>query len=93
MKKGKEVKTEDLDKIIRQFIGYEYDTNEKRNVTILDLSGIPFEVLNITISLVSRLIFDFAFYWKKHYRTEEKKEIEVPFLLVFFAYYCKNSPN
>jgi DNA helicase HerA-like ATPase len=46
---------------MKQFLGY----LNKANVTIVDLSGIPFEVLSITVSLVSRLIFDFCFHYSK----------------------------
>jgi len=54
-------KTADFEEIMRQFLGY----LNKANVTIVDLSGIPFEVLSITVSLVSRLIFDFCFHYSK----------------------------
>jgi DNA helicase HerA-like ATPase len=54
-------KTEDFEEIMKQFVGY----LNKANVTIVDLSGIPFEVLSITVSLVSRLIFDFCFHYSK----------------------------
>lgn len=54
--RGKEFKTEDFDVILQQFLGY----INKSNVTIIDLSAIPFEVLSIVISLLSRVIFDFA---------------------------------
>jgi len=70
-------KSEDFGAILRQFIGY-IDENES-NVTIIDLSGIPFEVLNIIVSLISRIIFQFCFSYKKS-RPQEK---EVPFLLVY----------
>ena len=53
--------TVDFHEIMQQFLGY----LNKANVTIVDLSGIPFEVLSITISLVSRLIFDFCFHYSK----------------------------
>ncbi|TAF08764.1 MAG: ATP-binding protein [Flavobacteriia bacterium] len=71
---GDEYKTEDLSDILKQFIGYE--TN-KNNITIIDLSGIPFEVLSLVVSLISRLVFDFCFYYKSI-----KVDKEVPFLLV-----------
>ncbi|MBK8243618.1 MAG: ATP-binding protein [Saprospiraceae bacterium] len=71
-----EYKTDDLSEILKQFIGYEDGANE--NITILDLSGIPFEVLSIVVSLISRLVFDFCF----HYKTLKTDAIEIPFLLV-----------
>jgi hypothetical protein len=58
---GTPFKTEDFEEIMKQFIGY----LNKANITIVDLSGIPFEVLSITVSLVSRLIFDFCFHYSK----------------------------
>lgn len=73
---GKQYKTEDLAEIIKQYIGYIDTLNS--NITIIDLSGIPFEVLSIVVSLISRLIFDFCFYYKS-IKTDEK---EIPFLLV-----------
>lgn len=60
-KGGSPFKTEDFEEIMKQFLGY----LNKANVTIVDLSGIPFEVLSITVSLVSRLIFDFCFHYSK----------------------------
>lgn len=58
---GSPFKTGDFEAIMKQFVGY----LNKANVTIIDLSGIPFEVLSITVSLVSRLIFDFCFHYSK----------------------------
>lgn len=58
---GSELKTSDFEQVMRQFVGY----LNKSNVTVLDMSGIPFEVLSITVSLVSRLIFDFCFHYSK----------------------------
>ncbi len=58
--------SKDFIKIMKQFMGY----NNNSNITIVDLSGIPFEVLTITVSLISRLVFDFCFHVSKlkHYR-------------------------
>ena len=58
---GTPFKTGDFEEIIKQFIGY----LNKANITVVDLSGIPFDVLSITVSLVSRLIFDFCFHYSK----------------------------
>lgn len=71
-----EFTTADFPKILKQFIGYNDDV--KDNITIIDLSGIPFEVLSIVVSLISRLVFDFCFYFK----TVKTATEEVPFLLV-----------
>ncbi len=70
--------SEDFELILKQFLGY----LDRSNVSIIDLSGVPFEVLSITISLISRLIFDFCFHYTK--LKHERDELNnVPFLLVF----------
>lgn len=76
-------KSEDFDKILKQFLGY----LNKSNVSIIDLSGVPFEVLSITVSLISRIIFDFCFHYSK--LKHEKKEVnDVPFMVV-----CEEAHN
>lgn len=59
---GAALSTEDFADVVRQFIGY----LTKSNVSIVDLSGIPFEVLSIVVSLISRMIFDFGFHYSKN---------------------------
>ena len=54
--------TSDFADVVRQFIGY----LTQSNVSIVDLSGIPFEVLSIVVSLISRMIFDFGFHYSKN---------------------------
>lgn len=80
---GMPFKTGDFEQIMKQFIGY----LNKANVTIMDLSGIPFEVLSITVSLVSRLIFDFCFHYSK---LRHKKDAlnDVPVMIV-----CEEAHN
>lgn len=34
----------------------------RRNLTIIDMSGIPFDIVDLTVGLLSRLVFDFNFY-------------------------------
>jgi len=80
---GSPFKTEDFEDIMKQFLGY----LNKANVTIVDLSGIPFEVLSITVSLVSRLIFDFCFHYSK-LRHEDGKLNDVPVMIV-----CEEAHN
>ena len=65
---GTDYTSDDFDEILKQFLGY----LNKANVSIIDLSGVPFEVLSITISLISRIIFDFCFHFSKlkHERSE-----------------------
>lgn len=74
---GNDYLTDDFADIIRQFTGYGDDPT---NITILDLSGIPFEVLSVVVSLVTRLIFTFNFHFKKFRKQEEQ---QLPFLLVY----------
>lgn len=80
---GTPFKSEDFEEIIKQFVGY----LNKANITIVDLSGIPFEVLSITVSLVSRLIFDFCFHYSK-LRHEKDDLNDVPVMIV-----CEEAHN
>lgn len=82
-KNEEEYKTDDFETILKQFLGY----INKSNITILDLSGIPFEVLSITVSLVSRLIFDFSFHYSKLKHSENLLN-DVPFMIV-----CEEAHN
>lgn len=75
--------TEDFSDILKQFLGY----LNKSNVSIIDMSGVPFEVLSITVSLISRIIFDFAFHYSKLKHTVNSTN-DVPFLLV-----CEEAHN
>lgn len=83
LNKGLEYKCK-LSDIIKQLIGYKYFDGtadiEKKNIIIVDLSGMPFEVINHIVSLISRLIFNFAFHRKKIKRDED---VRIPFLLVY----------
>jgi DNA helicase HerA-like ATPase len=80
---GELLKTKDFEEIMKQFLGY----LNKANITILDLSGIPFEVLSITVSLVSRLIFDFCFHYSK--MQHEKQNLnDIPVMIV-----CEEAHN
>jgi len=76
-------KTEDFEIILKQFLGY----IDKANITIIDLSGIPFEVLSITVSLISRLVFDFAFHYSK-LKHKNDKQNDIPFMIV-----CEEAHN
>lgn len=58
---GSEYRSAEFDSILRQYLGY----FEESNITIIDLSGVPFEVLSITISLISRIVFDFCFHYTR----------------------------
>ncbi|UCZ53745.1 ATP-binding protein [Bacillus shivajii] len=76
-------RTEHFEEILKQFMGY----LDKSNVTIIDLSGIPFEVLSTTVSLISRIIFDFAFHYSK-LQHEQKEHNNIPFMVV-----CEEAHN
>ena len=80
---GTPFSTNDFEEIMKQFLGY----LNKANVTIVDLSGIPFEVLSITVSLVSRLIFDFCFHYSK-LRHKNDDLNDVPVMIV-----CEEAHN
>lgn len=81
---GERSKKITFEETIKQLIGQNCDP--KSNVIILDLSGVPFEVLSITVSLISRIIFEYGYYYKK-IRTKkdpnEKINNDTPFLLVY----------
>ena len=64
--------------ILKQFLDYR-DTNA--NITVIDLSGIPFEVLSITVSLISRILFEYGYYYKK--LLNGRSDCETPLLLVY----------
>ena len=79
----KPFQTSDFGDILKQFLGYLC----KSNVTIIDLSGIPFEVLSITVSLISRLVFDFAFHYSKIKHVSDEQN-DIPFMIV-----CEEAHN
>jgi DNA helicase HerA-like ATPase len=74
---GAELRTDDVQDLIQGVTGYGID---KSNITIIDLSGIPFEVLSVVVSLMSRLIFTLAFHLKKSKALPNRN---IPFLLVY----------
>ncbi|TBG58349.1 DUF87 domain-containing protein [Rhizobium leguminosarum] len=73
---GVKAKAATLEEVLKQFTGY--GDKLKTNVTIVDLSGIPFELLSITVSLISRLMFDFCYYARR-----AESLTEQPFLMVY----------
>jgi hypothetical protein len=52
-----------FEQVLQQLTSYTKD--EEANITIFDLSGIPFEVLSITVSLITRILFDYAYYGRR----------------------------
>jgi DNA helicase HerA-like ATPase len=73
---GDKAKSATLADTLRQFMGYV--EGGERNVTVIDLSGVPFEVLSISVSLISRLLFDYSYYFKR-----ENEKNETPLLVVY----------
>lgn len=66
---------------LKQFLGY---GTTQSNVTILDLSGIPFDVLSISVSLISRILFEYGYYYKKVLEAESAAcNNDIPLLLVY----------
>jgi hypothetical protein len=56
----------------------------RRNLTIVDLSGIPFDIIDLVIGLLTRLIFDYNFYSPPEFRrpivlTFEEAHNYIPF--------------
>ncbi|WP_336637849.1 anti-phage-associated helicase HerA [Lysinibacillus fusiformis] len=60
---GEESSNITFEETLRLFIGYKSD--KEANITVIDLSGIPFEILSITVSLISRIMFEYGYYSKK----------------------------
>ncbi len=65
--------TKDLHHLLNEWIG---GTNK---LAILDLSGVPFEVLDITIGLITRFVYD-SMYWGRNESYTGKKR---PLLLAY----------
>ncbi len=73
--------TATLEGTLKTIIGY---TASRSNVTVIDLSGVPFEVLSITVSLISRLMFEYGYFYKiVRNRLGEKINNDAPMLLVY----------
>ncbi len=70
--------TDGLQTVMKHLLGY---SESKSNVTVIDLSGIPFEVLSITVSLISRLLFDYGYYHKKSLPVGV--DSEAPLLIIY----------
>ncbi len=61
-----------VSQVIRQLLGH---FDQRRNLTIIDLSGLPFDVVDTTVAVITRALFDFNFWTPSHQRQ--------PTLLVF----------
>ncbi|EGK02433.1 ATP-binding protein [Dysgonomonas gadei] len=81
---GEDSKKITFEETLQQLMGY--TTTGQSNVTIIDLSGVPFEVLSITVSLISRIIFEYGYFYKRlrcSKDSNEKINNDIPILLVF----------
>lgn len=81
---GAKSKTITFEETLQQLLGYTSD--KKTNVTVIDLSGVPFEVLSITVSLISRMIFEYGYFYKRLRNKKdpnEKINNDIPVLLVY----------
>ncbi|GMU83498.1 MAG: hypothetical protein AMXMBFR47_33680 [Planctomycetota bacterium] len=58
--------------VIRQMLGR---MDERKNLTIVDLSGLPFDVIDTTVAVITRAIFDFNFW--------SPPDVRHPVLMVF----------
>lgn len=78
---GPSADTATLEGTLKSLIGY---GAKQANVTIVDLSGVPFEVLSITVSLISRILFEYGYHYKVM-RTAARESIntDAPLLLVY----------
>lgn len=81
---GEKSKSITFEDTLKQLLGYKDET--KSNVTVIDLSGVPFEVLSVTVSLISRILFEYGYFYKR-LRSEknpnEKVNNDIPLLLVY----------
>lgn len=79
---GEDAKSVSFEDTLKYLLGY----NINKNVTVIDLSGVPFEVLSITVSLISRIIFEYGYIYKRlrnRVNPDEKINNDIPILLVF----------
>jgi len=79
--KSRDISFEDA---LQRLLGY--SANSESNVTVIDLSGVPFEVLSITVSLISRLVFEYGYFYKRFRcarNPTEKVNNDIPILLVY----------
>lgn len=61
---------------LQNIIGY--TPENESNITIIDLSSIPFEIVSIVVSIVSRMLFDFSYA-----KTKKYGENDTPFMVVY----------
>ena len=71
--------------VIRQMLG---QGEVRKNLTIVDLSGLPFDVVDITVAVLTRTLFDFNFW--------SPPDVRRPFVLVYeeaHNYLPRREPN
>lgn len=81
---GDKSKVISFDETLTQLLGYK--KGEEANVTVIDLSGVPFDVLSITVSLISRILFEYGYFYKRIRNaidSTEKINNDIPLLLVY----------
>ena len=81
---GEKSKSITFEETLQALLGY--PPSNESNVTVIDLSGVPFEVLSITVSLISRLVFEYGYIYKRLRCAKnpgEKINNDVPILLVY----------
>lgn len=81
---GERSKKITFEETLKALLGYQDDN--KSNITIIDLSGVPFEVLSVTVSLISRIVFEYGYHYKRlRYERDPQESInnDVPILLVY----------
>lgn len=79
---GEDSKKISFEDTLKNILGY----NSNSNVTVIDLSGVPFEVLSITVSLISRIVFEYGYIYKRlrnNINPNEKINNDIPILLVY----------
>lgn len=80
---GERSKAISFEDTLKELLGYNESVS---NVTILDLSGVPFDVLSITVSLISRILFEYGYYYKRARFARNPNESvnnDIPLLLVY----------
>ncbi|WP_085317718.1 ATP-binding protein [Derxia lacustris] len=90
---GEQSRSITFEQTLQMLMGYK--PGSMSNVTVIDLSGVPFEVLSITVSLISRLIFEYGYIYKRSRCSQNPSETinnNAPILLVYEEAH-KYAPN
>lgn len=78
MLETKEYTTKDFYHVMRNILGYSDNDLDNSNITIIDLSSLPFEIVSIVVSIITRFSFEFCYHKTKLLHTND-----TPYLLVF----------